>query len=75
MQASGQTKAHELHAMHFSGDAMKAKWYPRSLTSLGCNDNTSTGQATTHRLQPLQRTVSTVTAPFIFAMIIVCFRQ
>ena len=37
-------------------------------TSLVVNANTSNGQATTHKLQPLQRSVSTTTAPLIFAI-------
>lgn len=70
MHASGQTNAQLLHPTHLSGSLIYAKWYPRLLTSLGCNDKTLAGQATTHKLHPLHRSVFTVTAPLIFAIVL-----
>jgi hypothetical protein len=47
---------------------MCEKLYPLELASFD-SANTFDGQATTHKLQPLQCSTSTTTAPFTFAII------
>ena len=44
------------------------KGYPRWFTSPVASASVFVGQATMQRLQPLQRSVSITTAPFIFPM-------
>jgi hypothetical protein len=46
--------------------------YPLEFASIE-SSNTSDGQATTHKLQPLQRSIFTTTAPFIFAIFIMIY--
>ena len=46
---------------------MVEKLYPFEFASME-SANTFDGQATTHRLQPLQRSMFTTTAPFTFAI-------
>jgi hypothetical protein len=48
---------------------MVEKFYPLEFASMD-NSNTFDGHATTHKLQPLQRSIFTTTAPFIFAIIL-----
>ena len=67
IHASGQTKAHAAHPTHESGITMVEKLYPFEFASIE-SANTFDGQATTHRLQPLQRSMFTTTAPFTFAI-------
>ena len=67
MHASGQTSAQAAHPTHESGIAMVEKLYPFEFASID-SSNTFDGQATTHRLQPLQRSIFTTTAPFTFAI-------
>jgi len=69
MQASGQTKAHAEQPTQESGSAIYEKLYPFELASLFSN-NTFAGHATTHKLQPLHRSIFTTIAPFIFAIIL-----
>lgn len=48
---------------------MVEKLYPLEFASMD-SSNTFDGHATTHKLQPLQRSIFTTTAPFIFAIIL-----
>jgi len=67
MHASGQTSAHAAQPTHESGITMVEKLYPLEFASIE-SSNTFDGQATTHKLQPLQRSIFTTTAPFTFAI-------
>ena len=67
MQASGQTNAHAAHPTHDSGLTMYEKLYPLEFASIE-SANTSDGHATTHKLQPLQRSTFITTAPFTFSI-------
>ena len=66
--ASGQTCAHAEQPTQSSGFAMCEKLYPLEFASFD-SAKTFDGQATTHKLQPLQCSTSTTTAPFTFAII------
>ena len=68
MHASGQTNAQAAQPTHESGTTMVEKLYPLEFASME-SSNTFDGQATTHKLHPLQRSIFTTTAPFIFAII------
>jgi len=68
MHASGQTNAQAEQPTQESGSAMNEKLYPFEFASLFSN-NTFDGQATTHKLQPLHRSMFTTIAPFNFAII------
>jgi len=48
---------------------MVEKLYPLEFASTD-SSNTFDGHATTHKLQPLQRSIFTTTAPFTFAIIL-----
>ena len=67
MHPSGHTIAHEAQPMQVSAVSMQ-KGYPRWFTSPVASASVFVGQATMQRLQPLQRSVSITTAPFIFPM-------
>ena len=69
IHASGQTNAHAAHPTHDSGSTMVEKLYPFEFASIE-RANTSDGHAATHKLQPLQRSILTTIAPFIFAIIL-----
>jgi len=67
MHASGQTSAQAAHPTQESGITIVEKLYPFEFASMD-SDNTFDGHATTHKLQPLQRSIFTTTAPFTFAI-------
>jgi len=48
---------------------MVEKLYPLEFASIE-SSSTFDGQATTHKLHPLQRSIFTTTAPFTFAIIL-----
>jgi hypothetical protein len=68
IHASGQTYAHAEQPTQESGSDIKEKLYPFEFAS-SLRDKTFDGQATTHKLQPLQRSIFTTIAPFTFAII------
>jgi hypothetical protein len=68
MHPSGQTKPQLEHPVQLSGFNIYEKAYPFVLTSFD-NLSTSKGHAFTHTSQPLQRSVSTIIAPFVLAIL------
>ena len=69
MHPSGQTIAHEAQPMQVSSNTVWTNVYPLLFTSLLARAKTFSGHATTQRLHPLQRSVSTTTVPLIFAIV------
>ena len=68
MHPSGHTVAQDAQPLQVSSNTCWANVYPFLFTSLAVSDITCSGHATTQRLQPLQRSVSTTIAPLIFAI-------
>lgn len=69
MQASGHTVAHAMQPMQLSGVFIYEKFKPFEFASFE-SASTSYGHATTHRSQPLQRSVFTTIAPLNFAIFV-----
>ena len=67
IHASGQTSAQAAQPTHDSGITIVEKLYPFEFASMD-SSNTFDGHAATHKLQPLQRSIFTTTAPFTFAI-------
>ena len=67
IHASGHTNAQAAQPTHDSGITIVEKLYPFEFASIE-SSKTPDGQATTHRLHPLQRSIFTTTAPFTFAI-------
>lgn len=68
MHPSGHTIAQEEHPLHLSSSICEAYGYPFLFTSFWVKAKISSGHATTQRLQPLHRSVSTTIAPLIVAI-------